>query len=107
LGSNTKSMGKVGDNILARVIKKTHSKKLKKKTMYFGLIILVKYFTKRLDGTILKFNANRVLLFSFNYKFLGTRVYGPISKNLRFYLSKNKGEKQKYLKILSYADTLI
>jgi large subunit ribosomal protein L14 len=105
LNSKNKALGNVGDSVLTRIIKKKHSKKIKKKNMYYGLIVTVKSFTRRNDGTFIKFSSNKVLLFSSAYKFLGTRIYGPISKDLRFKL--NKDQKQKYLKIISYAEIII
>lgn len=62
-------------------------KKIKKKIIYFGLIISLKYNHFRRDGIIFSFSSNRLLLFNKDYKFLGTRVYGPISKEFKKNLS--------------------
>lgn len=100
-------IGTVGDLLLTRVIKKKHSKKIKKKELYYGLITMVKQYVQRIDGTIVKFNDNRVVLFSNTNKFLGSRIYGPLMKEIRFYIHRSKKEKQKYLKIVSYASAII
>ena len=87
-GSRNKVAG-LNDWILITVKKYNPKKKIKKKIIYFGLIISVRYNTNRKDGSILKFDYNRILLFSKDQKFLGTRVYGPIckefKKNIRFF----------------------
>jgi large subunit ribosomal protein L14 len=100
-------VGTIGSILLARVVKKNHSKKIKKKVLYYGLIIMIKQQVSRYDGTTIKFSDNRVLLFSTAYKFLGSRVYGPLMKEIRLHLHKNKKEKQKYLKILSYSNSTL
>lgn len=100
-------VGSVGSTLLIRVVKKKHSKKVKKKALYYGLITMVKQLVKRCDGTVIKFKENRILLFSNTYKFLGSRVYGPLMKEIRSQVYKNKKEKQKYLKIISYSTSII
>jgi large subunit ribosomal protein L14 len=100
-------IGSVGSFLLARVVKKKHSKKIKKKVLYYGLITMIKQRIRRYDGTVIKFTDNRVLLFSNAYKFLGSRVYGPLMKEIRFNLHKNKKQKQKYLKVISYSNSII
>lgn len=107
LSSKNHDVGRVGSILLTRVVKKNHSKKLKKKVLYYGLIIMIKQQVRRCDGTTIKFTDNRVLLFSNTYKFLGSRVYGPLMKEIRLHLHKNKKEKQKYLKIMTYANATI
>jgi ribosomal protein L14 len=71
---------------------------------------MVKQRVYRKDGTIVKFNDNRILLFSsggLKTKFLGTRVYGSIMKEIRQYIYENKKNKQKYAKLVSYCDSII
>jgi ribosomal protein L14 len=71
---------------------------------------MVKQQVIRKDGCIVKFAQNRVLLFSIDEtknKFLGTRLYGGIMKELKFQIYKNKKEKQKYFKIISYANSIL
>jgi len=68
---------------------------------------MIKQQICRSDGTIIKFSENRVLLFSNTYKFLGTRVYGPLMKEIRYYLHNNQKEKQKYFKVISYSNSII
>jgi len=101
------NVGSVGSVILTRVTKKNHSKKIKKKILYFGLVIMVKQYQTRNDGSIVKFTDNRVLLFSNVQKIIGSRVYSPIMTEVKTKLRINKKEQQKYLKIFSYSTLLI
>lgn len=97
----------VGDVILVSVKRFSHRKRLKKKTIYFGLIVTLKQITKRIDGSFIKFCSNRVLLFSKQFKFLGTRIYGGISKDIKMKLSSGSINKKKYQKVLSYISLVI
>jgi len=112
LGFGIKKVGFIGNLILICIKKKKNKfkKKIKKKIIYHGLIVMVKQRVYRKDGTIVKFNDNRILLFSsggLKTKFLGTRVYGSIMKEIRQYIYENKKNKQKYAKLVSYCDSII
>jgi len=112
IGLGKKKFGTVGDLLLVSIIKKKKKfkKKIKKKLLYYGLIIMIRKIIKRKDGTFVKFEDNRILLFSFNdkkSKFLGTRIYGSLMKEVKFYIHKNKKHKQKYFKLISYCNSII
>lgn len=97
-----KKIAKLNDWILCVVKKYNPKKKLKKKIIYFGLVISIVFNTKRKDGSIIRFAFNRVLLFSKDYKFLGTRVYGPICKEFKMGIRSLKFKDQ-IRKIVSYS----
>lgn len=101
------NVGSVGNILLVRVVKKNHSRKIKKKTLYFGLVIMIKQYHTRKDGSILKFKDNRILLFSNTQKIIGSRIYSPIMMEVKTQLRMNKKEQQKYLKIFSYSTFII
>jgi large subunit ribosomal protein L14 len=90
----------LGYRILITLFRVSRKKKIKKK-IYVGLVITTKMYTKRKDGTFLKFFQNRVLTLSEQLKFLGTRIYGPITREIK------KDEKGTlYKKIISYTSTI-
>lgn len=101
------SVAIIGDTILVSVKKFVHRKKLKKKMIYFGLLVTTKQYTHRLDGSIIKFCTNRILVFSKQFKFLGTRIYGGISKDIRIKLNSGVLDKKKYQKVISYMSLVI
>ena len=107
INSAKNTTGFIGSLILITIIKKKKKKKFKKRNVYYGLIIMISQYIKRKDGTFIKFNDNRVLLLSKNYKFLGSRVYGVNLKELKFQILKNQNKKQKYFKLLSYSNSII
>ena len=103
LGNFKKKYAKTGEIVLVCVKKLDRKKKIKKKTKYFAIIISTKRKIRRMDGTLFSSKRNRVLLLSESYKFLGTRVYGFISKEVR---SKPK-DRERFKKIISYAKAIL
>jgi len=81
--------------------------KFKKKTLdkkvFNALITTTKNKTRRLDGNFVKFSSNSVVLLNNDLQFLGTRVYGLISKEIR----DTKIKELKYKRIISYAGLTI
>lgn len=73
-------------------------KKVQKKKIYNALVVAVKNRTRRKDGTFVKFDKNRALILSDQNKFLGTRVYGPLCKEIRGGIKEVK-----YRKIIAYS----
>jgi large subunit ribosomal protein L14 len=104
----SKSFGYVGE-LLSVVIQKFRlKKKLVKKKIYYGLIISMKRPLLRKDGIIIKSFSNRIVLLSpENLQFLGTRIYGPIYKEIVNITDKKKKKTQKFAKIVSYAKGII
>jgi large subunit ribosomal protein L14 len=78
-----KKVAKLNDWVLLTVNRYNPKKKVRKKIIYFGLIISLKYRSLRKDGIIFNFDNNRILLFNKDKKFLGTRIYGPICKEFK------------------------
>jgi large subunit ribosomal protein L14 len=104
----SKTFGYVGE-LLAVIIQKFKlKKKLIKKKIYYGLIISMRVPIYRADGIILKSSFNRVVLLSAgSLQFLGTRIYGPIYKEIVNITDKKKKKTQKFAKIISYAKGII
>jgi ribosomal protein L14 len=69
--------------------------------------LCIKYWFKRFDGTYLKFFSNRILIFNSQYKFLGTRVYGIIIKELKTKIPKNKIIRKAFQKILVLSSLIV
>lgn len=99
--------GYVGDLIYLVINKLKKQKNLIKKQIYFGLIITSKFYLYRKDGIFLFSNKNRVLLLNKeNMNFLGTRIYGPVYKEIRLIVDGKK-KVVRYEKILSLTKKLL
>jgi large subunit ribosomal protein L14 len=101
LKKNSK-IGNLGDIILFSIKKTSKKKTYIKKKMYLGLLINLKKKSKRLDGSYIKFNQNALISLSENFKVLGTRLFFPISKEL-----KKKKKNELYKKVLSNSKYII
>jgi large subunit ribosomal protein L14 len=97
-----KNYGRLGDFILIVLQIFNRKKKLIKKKKYKGLIISTSSFKNRPNGTQVKFTKNRIILFFEKDKFAGTRIYGPICREIR-----NKSLYFKFRKLISYAHRIV
>jgi large subunit ribosomal protein L14 len=97
----------IGNTVLVSVKIFVHRKKLKKTEIYFGLLVTAKQYTYRTGGLAVKFCSNRILVFSKQFKFLGTRIYGGISKDIRIKLNSGALDKKKYYKVVAYTSLVV
>lgn len=101
-----KKYGLVGDLLSIVVNKFRMKKKLLKKHIYYGLVISTINPYYRLEGVFIKSDANRLLVLNKDKQFLGTRIYGPIYKEIRRIVD---GKKKiiRYEKVVSLAKKTI
>lgn len=105
LGGSKKRYAKVGDTIVAVVKKSTQQKKqgksapaVKKKDVVTALVVRTTNSLKRKDGSVIKFDDNAVVIINKDGNPVGTRVFGPVARELR---------DKKYLKIVSLASEVL
>jgi len=82
LGGN-RLYGKVGDIIIAVVKKALPNMAVKKSAIVRAVIVRTKKAIKRKDGTIIRFNDNAAVLINEDNNPRGTRIFGPIAKELK------------------------
>lgn len=98
LGGSKRKYGYVGDVIVGSVKKLIPSSNLKKGEVVKGVIVRTKFPIKRKDGTVVKFDENSVVLIDKQGEPRGSRVFGPVARELR---------EKKYLKIISLAPEVV
>ena len=81
-GSTTK-IGHVGDVIVCAVKSATPGANVKKGDVVKAVIVRTKYPIKRADGSTLRFDENAAVVLKGNLEPQGTRVFGPIARELR------------------------
>lgn len=84
MGSSKQRYAAMGKVLLVTAKKVKSGKKIKKKKFYQGILINTRKEKRRNKGYYVKFDRNRVLLMSDQNKFLGTRIYGPIPKEIKY-----------------------
>ena len=95
---NKKLVGSIGDLILVSLKKINPKKKLLKGTLHRGVIVRINKKIKR-DVGYISINDNAIVILNKNGLPIGTRILGPIFRELRFY--------KKYNKIISLSSYII
>lgn len=97
-----KKKTELGGWVLASIKKLWKKKKVEKKQIYACLLVTSKSKTKRFDGSTIKFDMSKVLIFNKQYSFLATRIYGPIAKETIL-----KNTQEVYKQVSAYTNKVI
>ncbi len=98
LGGTGKRYASVGDKIVVTVKSALSSSSLKKGTVSKAVIVRTKKEVRRKDGSYIRFEDNAAVLLNNNDEPRGTRIFGPVARELR--------EKQ-FMKIVSLAPEVL
>jgi large subunit ribosomal protein L14 len=98
LGGTGKRYASIGDIIVVTVKNAIPSGNIKKGTVSKAVVVRTKKEIRRTDGSYIRFDDNAVVLLSATGEMLGTRIFGPVARELR--------EKQ-YMKIVSLAPEVL
>ena len=83
LGGSRKRYGRVGDIIVASVKEAAPDSNIKKGTVIKAVVVRTKKEKRREDGTYIKFDDNAAVLVNKQSEPVGTRVFGPVARELR------------------------
>lgn len=83
LGGSKKRYGGIGDVIVGSVKDAVPESNVKKGSVVKAVIVRTKKEKRRSDGTYIKFDDNAAVLINKNNEPLGTRVFGPVARDLR------------------------
>lgn len=98
LGGSNRRYANIGDVIKVSVKEAIARGKVKKGEVFDAVIVRTKKGIRRLDGSAIRFDENAVVLLSNQLQPIGTRVFGPITRELR-------GDK--FMKIISLAPEVL
>ena len=98
LGGSRKKYAKLGDLIVVTVKKAIPGGIVKKGEVTKAVIVRTKKELRRKDGSYIRFEDNAAILLSENDELKGTRVFGPVARELR---EKN------FMKIVSLAPEVL
>jgi len=73
----------VGDRIVVSVKDAIPNGKVKKGSVHKAIIVRTKYSIHRNDGSKVKFDNNAAVIIDDKGEPIGTRIFGPVSKELR------------------------
>lgn len=98
VGGSGRSVGRVGDVIVASVKDAIPDGTVKKKEVVKAVIVRTAKETRRADGSFIKFDDNAAVIIGNDNNPRGTRIFGPVARELR--------EKQ-FMKIVSLAPEVL
>ena len=98
LGGSKRRYANVGDIIKVAVREAIPTGKVKKGQVVNALVVRTKKGVRRRDGSLIKFDENAAVLLNQQNAPIGTRVFGPVTRELR---SGN------FMKILSLAPEVL
>ena len=83
LGGSKRRYAAVGDVIRVTVKKSIPNGTVKKKQVMLAVIVRQKKMMSRVDGSSIGFDDNAVVIVNKDYQPIGTRVFGPVARELR------------------------
>ena len=98
LGGSGRKYGNIGDVIVASVRKAAPGGNVKKGDVVKAVIVRTASGVRRADGTYVRFDENAAVLIKEDGNPTGTRIFGPVARELR---------DKDYMKILSLAPEVI
>ena len=98
LGGSGRRYASVGDKVIVTVKSALSTSQIKKGTISKAVIVRTKNSVRRKDGSYIRFEDNAVVLLQPTDEPRGTRIFGPVARELR--------EKQ-FMKIVSLAPEVI
>ncbi|HNW71047.1 MAG TPA: 50S ribosomal protein L14 [Bacteroidales bacterium] len=98
LGGTKRRYASLGDKIIVSVKSAIPAGNIKKGTVSKAVIVRTSKEVRRSDGSYIRFDDNAVVLLTATDELRGTRIFGPVARELR--------EKQ-YMKIISLAPEVL
>jgi large subunit ribosomal protein L14 len=98
LGGSTGLKAGLGDIITASVKEAAPDSNVKKGSVVKCVVVRTRKETRRKDGSYIRFDSNAAVLINDDHEPIGTRVFGPVARELR---------DKKFMKIVSLAPEVI
>jgi large subunit ribosomal protein L14 len=98
LGGTARRYARIGDTIVVSIKAALPNGGAKKGTVHKAVVVRTKKETRRKDGSYIRFDDNAVVLLDAAGEMKGTRIFGPVAKELR---------EKKFMKIISLAPEVL
>jgi len=98
LGGTKRRYASIGDQIVVTVKSAMSTGNIKKGAVTRAVVVRTRKEVRRQDGSYIRFDDNAVVLLNTAGEMVGTRIFGPVARELR--------EKQ-YMKIVSLAPEVL
>jgi len=98
LGGSKRRYAGIGDIIKVSIKEAIPRGKVKKGDVYNAVVVRTKKGVRRPDGSVIRFDSNSAVLLNANLQPIGTRIFGPVTRELR---------NEKFMKIISLAPEVL
>lgn len=98
LGGTKRRYAHIGDKVVVTIKSAIPSGNIKKGTVSKAVVVRTKKETRRNDGSYIRFDDNAVVLLTPTDEMRGTRIFGPVARELR---------EKKFMKIVSLAPEVL
>lgn len=98
VGGSKRKYARLGDVIVVAVRDAVPSGKVKKGDIARAVVVRTRKELRRVDGSYIRFDSNSVVLINKDNEPLGSRIFGPVARELRA---------RKFMKIVSLAPEVL
>ena len=98
LGGSKRRYAGIGDIIKVSVKEAIPRGKVKKGDVYNAVVVRTRKGVRRADGSLIRFDGNAAVLLNNNLQPIGTRIFGPVTRELRT---------EQFMKIVSLAPEVL
>ncbi|MCD6276860.1 50S ribosomal protein L14 [candidate division WOR-3 bacterium] len=98
LGGSRRKYGSIGDTIVVTIKDAVPASNVKKGTVHRAVIVRTRKEVRRKDGSYVRFDENACVLIDQNNEPKGTRIFGPVGRELR---------EKRFMKIISLAAEVV
>ena len=98
LGGSKRRTAGVGDVIVVSIKEAQPRGKVKKGDVHRAIIVRTAKDVRRADGSVIRFDGNAAVLINKNQEPIGTRIFGPVTRELR---------SERFMKIVSLAPEVL
>ncbi len=98
LGGSKRRYASIGDIIKVSIKDAAPRGRVKKGEVYDAVVVRTSKGVRRVDGSLIKFDSNAAVLLNPKFEPIGTRIFGPVTRELRT---------ERFMKIVSLAAEVI
>ena len=98
LGGSKRRYARIGDIIKVTIKDAIPRGRVKKGEMYNAVVVRTSHGVRRSDGSSIRFDSNAAVLLSARHEPIGTRIFGPVTRELRT---------SRFMKIISLAPEVL
>ena len=98
LGGSKRRYAGVGDVIKVTIKEAIPNSRVKKGELFVAVVVRTRHGVRRADGSLVRFDRNEAVLLNPQLQPIGTRIFGPVTRELRT---------EKFMRIISLAPEVL